>query len=93
MQGLMHTFSLAMFCKLIICGQSVGSAMAHSAWTAVVHLCLRMFFLPVNEVLTCFTDTWVYLLWAGMHHVARAVNAQVPLCGGSDSISLLWFYV
>lgn len=43
MQGLMHTFSLAMFCKLIICGQSVGSAMVPSAWPAVVYLCLRMF--------------------------------------------------
>lgn len=43
MQGLMHTFSLAMFCKLIVCGQSLGSAMVHSAWRAVVHLCFRMF--------------------------------------------------
>lgn len=94
MQGLMHTFSLAMFCKLIICGQSLGSAMVHSAWPAVVHLFQNvLYFLPVNEVLICFTDTWVYLLWAGMHYVARAMNAQGSLCGGSDSISLSWFYV
>lgn len=42
-QGLMHTFFLAMSSKLILCGQSLGSAMAPSAWPAVVHLCLRTF--------------------------------------------------
>lgn len=64
-QGSRAYLSLAMSSKLIMYGQSLGSAMALSAWSAIVHLCLRMFSTSFLGLVTCL-QTSGYLLW-GWH--------------------------